>query len=88
LPVFEFVRRFLQHVLPTGFKKVRYFGFFAPGCRTALTLIRRLLHLPTLTQPPPTPPTPIDRPCPVCGQPLRWLGPFYPQRAPPSRLAI
>lgn len=28
----EFVRRFLQHVLPKGFVKVRYFGFFAPGC--------------------------------------------------------
>jgi len=27
----EFIHRFLQHVLPKGFVKVRYFGFFAPG---------------------------------------------------------
>jgi hypothetical protein len=73
LPVFEFIRRFLQHVLPKGFKKVRYFGFFAPGCRAALALIRHLLHLPTPTQPPPPPPSPIDRPCPVSGKPLLCL---------------
>jgi hypothetical protein len=27
----EFVRRFLLHVLPRGFRKVRYFGLYAPG---------------------------------------------------------
>jgi hypothetical protein len=31
LPVFEFMRRFLQHVLPSGFHKVRYFGFMSPS---------------------------------------------------------
>ena len=31
LPVMEFIRRFLQHVLPTGFMKVRYFGFLSPS---------------------------------------------------------
>jgi hypothetical protein len=30
LPVFEFIRRFLQHVLPSGLKKVRHFGFLLP----------------------------------------------------------
>ncbi len=30
LPVLEFIRRFLQHVLPTGFMKVRYYGFLSP----------------------------------------------------------
>jgi len=29
LPVLEFLRRFLQHILPTGFYKIRYFGFMA-----------------------------------------------------------
>ena len=29
----EFIRRFLQHVLPKGFHKVRYYGFLAPACR-------------------------------------------------------
>ena len=32
LPIAEFMRRFLQHVLPTGFVKVRYFGFLSPNC--------------------------------------------------------
>ncbi len=26
----EFIRRFLLHVLPKGFKKIRYFGFLSP----------------------------------------------------------
>ncbi len=30
LPVFEFMRRFLQHVLPGGFHKVRSYGFLTP----------------------------------------------------------
>jgi hypothetical protein len=43
LPVEEFIRRFLQHVLPKGFVKVRYFGFLAPGCRPQLAAIRQQL---------------------------------------------
>ena len=31
LEVMEFIRRFLQHVLPTGFMKVRYYGFMNPN---------------------------------------------------------
>lgn len=31
LEVMEFLRRFLQHVLPSGFMKVRYYGFMSPG---------------------------------------------------------
>ena len=37
----EFIRRFLQHVLPKGFVKVRYYGFFASGLRRRLQLIRQ-----------------------------------------------
>jgi len=36
----EFIRRFLQHVLPTGFVKVRYYGVFAVKNRTLLAKIR------------------------------------------------
>jgi hypothetical protein len=36
----EFIHRFLQHVLRKGFVKVRYFGFFAPGCRKCLAAVR------------------------------------------------
>jgi hypothetical protein len=42
----EFIRRFLQHVLPKGFVKVRYYGFFAPGLRGRLKTIRQQLPLP------------------------------------------
>ena len=40
----EFMRRFLLHVLPTGFHRIRHFGLLANGHRTArLDLCRRLL---------------------------------------------
>jgi len=34
LDVMEFIRRFLQHVLPTGFMKVRYYGFMGSNSKT------------------------------------------------------
>ena len=36
----EFIHRFLQHVLPTGFVKVRYYGFFAATSRARLASLR------------------------------------------------
>ena len=40
----EFIRRFLVHVLPDGFRRIRYFGFLANPHRAAkLALCRRLL---------------------------------------------
>lgn len=43
LPVFEFMRRFLQHVLPSGFHKVRYYGFFGPSSRKKFLRVRMIL---------------------------------------------
>ena len=43
VPAEEFMRRFLQHVLPRGFVKVRYFGLFSPGKRRVLAQVRELL---------------------------------------------
>ena len=43
LPALEFLRRFLQHVLPKGFVKVRYYGLFAPGQRHRRQQARQLL---------------------------------------------
>ena len=43
LPVFEFMRRFLQHVLPQGFKKVRYFGFLNAGNKALLVRLQYVL---------------------------------------------
>jgi hypothetical protein len=41
LEVMEFIRRFLQHVLPTGFMKIRYYGFMNPNCKLPLDHIRK-----------------------------------------------
>ena len=47
LPAGEFIRRFLLHVLPDGFRRIRHFGFLANAHRsTKLALIRGLLDLP------------------------------------------
>ena len=44
LTAMEFLRRFVQHVLPRGFVRIRQFGYLANTCRTArLALARRLL---------------------------------------------
>jgi hypothetical protein len=43
--VLEFMRRFLQHVLPTGFMKVRYYGFMNPNSSVALDDIKVLIEL-------------------------------------------
>lgn len=44
LPVMEFMRRFLQHVLPKGFQKVRYYGILHPKSRLLFNIIRLLLR--------------------------------------------
>lgn len=46
----EFIRRFLLHVLPDGFQRIRYFGFLANRYRAEkLALCRRLLQMPPPT---------------------------------------
>ena len=52
LSAHEFMRRFLLHVLPTGFHRIRHYGLLANGTRTAsLATARELLHA-TPTQSP------------------------------------
>lgn len=71
LPVDEFLRRFLLHVLPRGFVRIRYYGFLANRTRTA-TLARARAQLASAPPPAyPIPPAPpdlqLDRPlCPRC----------------------
>jgi hypothetical protein len=44
LPATEFIRRFLIHVLPYRFMKIRYYGFLANSCKAkAILLILRLI---------------------------------------------
>jgi hypothetical protein len=48
LEVCEFVRRFMQHILPSGFCKIRYFGFMAIcNMKTKLNLCHTLILTPT-----------------------------------------
>lgn len=70
----EFLRRFLQHVLPRGFPRIRYFGFLANRRRGALLpLCRTLLAV----EPPPVPATPAATPilwlCPCCQGPMHVI---------------
>jgi hypothetical protein len=69
----EFLRRFLQHVLPDGLQKVRHFGFLHASCALSLATIRRLIGQEPSgeDQPPPRKP-PLPRParCPSCGAPM------------------
>jgi len=57
LPAQEFIRRFLQHVLPQGFHKVRYYGLWSPIHRPLL----HQLQLWLAAQHPPAPLEPPDR---------------------------
>ena len=45
LDVMEFMRRFLQHVLPAGFMKVRYYEFLHPGSSVSLEKITALIEV-------------------------------------------
>ena len=44
LEVMEFIRRYLQHVLPTGFMKIRYYGFMGSGSSVTLDDIRAAIE--------------------------------------------
>ena len=43
LDAMEFIRRFLQHVLPKGFMKIRHYGFLHPNYRLTIEKIRELI---------------------------------------------
>jgi hypothetical protein len=67
LSAIEFLRRFLQHILPAGFVKIRHFGFLANRCRRdKLAQCRELLSCIQDT-PSVMPPCKAERVCPVCG---------------------
>jgi hypothetical protein len=89
----EFIRRFLQHVLPAGVHKVRYYGLWSPSKRKKLLEIQQTLTQSGNDQPeeleedrdaeisPPLEP----RPCPHCQKgTLVWIGRLFRRgRAPP-----
>ena len=82
----EFIRRFLQHVLPPRFSKVRYFGLLSPSNRHLLAQARELLvsHQ-SLNRSIDTPaaPAPDRLRCPNCGAHLRLSQSLKPIRTRP-----
>jgi hypothetical protein len=44
LEVMEFIHRFLQHILPSGFMKIRYYGFLHPVCSMHLEEIAAMIR--------------------------------------------
>jgi hypothetical protein len=94
LAAHEFIRRFLLHVLPAGFHRIRHYGLFANGGRTEnLTRARELLDLPTPQDQNESVaeadlPPGFVQPCPCCGGPMiiiETLEPGHAPRAPPPR---
>jgi Putative transposase len=72
----EFIRRFLLHVLPKGFHRIRHYGLLASaGCKDNIARARELIAAPLPpADPPQTPdvadpdvPTDHRPPCPCCG---------------------
>src|SRR5471030_555576 len=50
----EFIRRFLLHVLPKGFHRIRHYGLLASAtCKTNIPRARELIAAPTLVVDPP-----------------------------------
>ena len=99
LLVQDFIARFLQHVLPRGFTKIRYYGLLSSTSGKDLERVRHLLEsaAPQIPRPPaeeagveghPSTPAqsalPAPRLCPVCRRGhLYLLGTTFKPRAPP-----
>ncbi|MER8577046.1 IS91 family transposase [Mesorhizobium sp. M1338] len=88
----EFIRRFLLHVLPRAFHRIRHYGLLASSSRnTSLALARELLAVaPPPTNDPAAEPDDFRPPCPCCGGRMiiietfeRWRQP----RGPPHKAA-
>jgi Putative transposase/Transposase zinc-binding domain len=85
LDVLEFMHRFLQHVLPVGFMKVRHFGFLNATCRITTDTIRQMITAQTgapLEPPRCTATIPAQVTCPHCGAPLIVLSRVWPLHRP------
>jgi len=97
LPAEKFMHRFLQHVLPKSFVKVRYYGLFSPAHRQQLTTLRAQLGARPADSPSPTEqvnsnalpdssasPSSRSVRCPACGHVMQLQATLPPLgRAPP-----
>lgn len=91
----EFIRRFLIHVLPDGFHRIRRYGLLASAKRKAnIAMVRSLLAAPQPVQEPPLSAEPVAaevvplilrEPCPCCGGLMRIVEIFRRGQHPASR---
>jgi hypothetical protein len=80
----EFIRRFLMHVLPAGFHRIRYYGFLTSQTRARnIARIRELLAVPLIpidaikaAAATPEEPKAPEHPCPCCGGRMRIIETF------------
>jgi Putative transposase len=93
LDTHEFIRRFLMHVLPQGFHRIRYYGLLtSPTRANNIARIRELLAVPLLpidaikaATTKPEEPKPPEHPCPCCGSRMRIIETFLPGQQPKHR---
>jgi hypothetical protein len=103
LPTNEFIRRFLIHILPGGFHRIRHYGVFAnTGRAKNIARARELLGAPKPTSDDiglgsdnPSEPQTLSYPCPCCGGPMtiietfeRGAAPRYKPSAPAGAIRI
>lgn len=94
LPGVQFLRHYLRHVLPTGLRSVRYYGFCHPTAKASRLRVQlhsgrpvnfgpsELVSCPALTNSAPV--------CHRCGQVMHWVlsvSPWHKTRGPPPRRA-
>ena len=93
LATHEFIRRFLIHVLPDGFHRIRHYGLFASASRADnLARARQLLAAPAPQTPSddaqaaaPDEPRALSHPCPCCRGRMIIIETFEPGAAPRHR---
>jgi hypothetical protein len=86
----EFIRRFLIHVLPEGFHRIRHYGLFASTSRTSnIARARQLLNAPAPQNQSndadiakPDEPAALAQPCPCCGGRMIIIETFEPGSTP------
>jgi hypothetical protein len=95
LPVAEFIRRFLIHVLPSGFHRIRHYGLLASGARAQnIARVRQLLTPAAQSNPneaaddPGEADPPNPYPCPCCGGRMIVVETFGRAGPSPSRIRI
>jgi hypothetical protein len=85
----EFMRRFLLHVLPDGFHRIRHYGLFANAARKAnVEMARRLLEAPAPVAPQMDAAPAYEVPCPCCGGRMLLIEQFARRSAPMDWAAL